>query len=69
MDALTYERLLAARDAENARLAEELQDARATIARLERRVAELEAAVAAAADDEADDRPVRKHWSADPPTA
>ena len=69
MDALSYERLLAARDAENARLAEELQDARATIARLERRVAELEAVLAAAADDEADDRPVRKRWSAEPPTA
>ncbi len=69
MDALTYERLLAARDAENARLAEQLQDARATIARLERRVAELESVVADMADDEAENRPVRKHWSDAPPTA
>lgn len=63
MDALTYERLIAAREAEIAGLVEHLQEARATIARLERRVAELETVVADLADEAASGQPVVKHWA------
>ena len=71
MDAIAYEQIIANREAENARLAEHLQEARATIARLQRRVAELEATVAEMADDASSGRPVHKHWSTSdpPPTA